>query len=500
MRWLQQNTVLLGDPSNDGFDSSASMAFGEDYSLKKRIAVAWAKTFPASGYDHNVQTYHGSHEQYKNAGPRQLGSIDSPHQAYQKFISYFSIKQIFTNPCVSFFGVEGLSGGWRVFYPFKILFKSAQNIVRLVTEFPLYVAESAFRHMYIQSRLLVQRINKGEASKWWRFIAWPGMILGALGYYTFKAARLTVRLVTAPVESAKSAWSIHPALGVASGILSVAAYVVLVVFALPLAAVALIKVGAPAVASVITTVVSKIAGLFSSALPVLTGVASATLMAIKGGYNKVRNYLFGRPKKTTQQHHKTSPVMVPTGRNDSQSEGKEPIKRFAPAPAFVFEIDSSGGGEKAPQSIEEAHQVVEHEPRRGAPAFVFKIDSSGGGENASQSIEEAHQVVEHEPRRGAPAFDLNIAIKTAAIINGGERKRHSPVPNDQLSRSVARQTSGLMSQPPPPMTLKEAMDAGNPDAIARALGLNPNSEGFKRTYDVKSSLKGGDRYKVNGCL
>ncbi|MCB1827903.1 MAG: hypothetical protein KDH94_05695 [Coxiellaceae bacterium] len=285
--WLKQNTVLFGNPSFDASDSLPGELLG-GASLRHRFRAAFAKTFAADGFDHHAKTYFGNSKTYSDSGRLQEDRY-SPQYYFERFV----LKPSLNNPAVSFFGATGLRGGWKAFYLIKVPFTTLVNTVRLVTEFPLYLAESAFRHLFIQSRLSWDEQSRGRHSAIGgglnagfgkTILAGFGIGLGAVGYYLFKSARLLTRVVTAPVESAQAGWRVHPIFGVASAVLSIGIYTVASALLLPVA---------------LPVVAVKASALFAGAASVLTSAISAAAIGLQLSLIKMRNnihtYLLKEP-------------------------------------------------------------------------------------------------------------------------------------------------------------------------------------------------------------
>ncbi|KTD63874.1 sulfite exporter TauE/SafE family protein [Legionella spiritensis] len=128
-----------------------------------------------------------------------------------------------------------------------------------------------------------------------------GLLLMAYGLQgLFKGVSLATRIVTSPVTSAKAAWAIHPVLGIASGLLSVAAYAALIVYAAPAALSLLGTIAGPAalsaLAPVLTALATPVTWLFAQVglalAPVIgaaatLGIGTALLAGFKSGLEKL---------------------------------------------------------------------------------------------------------------------------------------------------------------------------------------------------------------------
>lgn len=379
MRWLEKNTVLFGAPSMDGIGDSPDMSFGADYTLGQRIAAAFAKTFPATGYDHNTGEYYGNSVDYGRDVVR-FGEEQTPYEDYKNFVRNPSLN----NPAVSFFGATGLSGGWRALYIVKVPLTTLVNTVRLVTEFPLYVAESGFRHMLVQSKLRWQKRvnppvgplgrqhddpNPSIGSKiGWGILSGIGIAVGAVGYYAFKAARLGVRLVTAPVDSAKSGWKINPALGIISGLLSAAAYVALAVFALPAALPVIGKIaGVQAVVAIVSKVITAVNGLFPGALATLTAATTSVGIILTRAAQGIRNFVH-------RSANEPKPVVIEEEVAKEEPKEKERVDdtQDAIAPLIL------GPPVQIAQTKKTVDPVVRQFPQQSDRATIIAMKQEGG--------------------------------------------------------------------------------------------------------------------------
>ncbi|QBR83086.1 hypothetical protein E3983_01150 [Legionella israelensis] len=193
--------------------------------------------------------------------------------------------------------------GQKVLYfaTLGFLFNPLLNLIKLPTEFLLNaLSETA---SYAKNALLATAPTH-PALQYLRSTA----LLALYGLQgAFKGLSLLVRTVTSPITSFKAAWRVHPALGVLSAVVSVAAYAALAIFAAP----ALLALAGPGAAGFLAPAIKAlsypvtfIAAKLSLEVPAVIGAAftalagSSLLVGIKAAVGKAISFFGGKTKNS----------------------------------------------------------------------------------------------------------------------------------------------------------------------------------------------------------
>ncbi|KTD22487.1 hypothetical protein [Legionella israelensis] len=195
--------------------------------------------------------------------------------------------------------------GQKVLYfaTLGFLFNPLINLIKLPTEFLLNaLSETA---SYAKNALLATAPTH-PALQYLRSTA----LLALYGLQgAFKGLSLLVRTVTSPITSFKAAWRVHPALGVLSAVVSVAAYAALAIFAAP----ALLALAGPGAAGFLAPAIKAlsypvtfIAAKLSLEVPAVIGAAftaiagSSLLVGIKAGIGKAISFFSNKTAESKQ--------------------------------------------------------------------------------------------------------------------------------------------------------------------------------------------------------
>lgn len=160
-----------------------------------------------------------------------------------------------------------------------------------------------------------------------------GLLLSTLALQgVFKGLYFAIRTVTSPITSFKEAWRVHPALGILSAVVSLAAYAALVYFAAPVI-VPLLMAAGPAAAPAFNALAYPLVQLFGlMGLSLTTGTAAAgtltlgavLLQAGKLLLNKLVDGVESDPDKKTASHLPAENQVLPTGSNVAAAFKKAP--------------------------------------------------------------------------------------------------------------------------------------------------------------------------------
>ncbi len=330
--WLGKNTILFGNPNSA--DCAEVPVGSQQLTFRQRINVAFIKTFPGKDYDHNVRTFRGDKDSYREVIEKErlpYGQSDSsrtPQDYYNTFIIKPDLKN---NSAVSFFGMSSFRT-FKYGRPLRFVIvpiTTLKNVIKLVVEFLPYIVESGFKQLLIKSRSGWQRAtrdvligdNETLEPRWKQILIGAfssiGVLIGALGYYSLKATRLLVRTVTSPSASMHEAWDAYPALGVFSAIISVVAYGVLTLFLSPLVLFGVAKVAGVKAATVIAHAFSK--GMpFRAEISLIMAGASTLAFAVGKGWQTFKSWCKQkladrRSEKTTPQSEQVELAQQPDG-------------------------------------------------------------------------------------------------------------------------------------------------------------------------------------------
>jgi hypothetical protein len=208
--------------------------------------------------------------------------IPLSHRIYEAFHSTYSNNDAHQSDFAAFMGwpenynaysiVEYALGGF-VFSPLK-------NSVKLITEFTPFILEVS-AHWAIDQLKANYPDEKTIPKPLLRYTAQAAstLAIGLLGaiYYVAKAARFLLRTVSSPIKSFQEGWKIHPLLGIASGMITLAAVITISIFTAPATLLVIGKIAGAGAAGTVAAVAGKAASLpvFSQLGTVLSPVVAA---------------------------------------------------------------------------------------------------------------------------------------------------------------------------------------------------------------------------------
>lgn len=290
---------------------------------------------------------------------------------------------------------------WFMYFAFGFLLMPIKNTFKLLFEFIPYAIEKLAKHAIhkmTESGVDESVSAKGLAS---------GALLSLLGgvYLLAKIIRVTARLVTSPVTSFRHAWKIHPLLGIASAVLSVALIGTLLFFTLPvtasLAAAVTAKAGLTAASSVYTVINAMMGASVTASVAAAVASFVAIGSAVASVFKGIFSYFGTKDNMTQEVRHRG----YETERKNDQ------LRRLK-------------------QELPPLHtRCVEVEPVRSTVGIVRSLDDGAGSAGVVNSNHDdvgAHSnndPVDAQVSRIHAAFDASDAevddVQQALLLSGG---------------------------------------------------------------------------------
>jgi|GEM_PF-4606033 len=180
------------------------------------------------------------------------------------------------------------------------------SLLKIPTEFALIIGAQTSNYL---KNLLIAWTPVQSSLQYLR----TGLLaLTYIANMAFRGSYLAIRLITSPITSFKAGYAVHPVLGVASAITSLALYGVLAYFAAPAISIALVK-GAPLIGAALKPIVTFLAvpatkffGLLNIALSPATAALTTLIVScasiyglrnmISNGLEKLVNYFSPKPE------------------------------------------------------------------------------------------------------------------------------------------------------------------------------------------------------------